>query len=249
MDRGGQKSTGGHLSGLPAERAKKIAGGLARRFRAAAARAGCGPAECLAVGSVRRGEARARDLDLLLVVPDRCRKRLSGLGRALEAEARRETAAPLRFLGLRGAGGRRVSFEAETLTRPRLRSKYVRPQFARERRVNAEKARKRRLVTESAGKQREKIVVDVFVALERERPFALFHYTGPRSYNVRTRAHAKRRGWLLNQYGIFYETPPGPASGRGKKKSRRVRGSAGLRTEAEVARFLGLTVRPPSDRE
>jgi DNA polymerase (family 10) len=79
--------------------------------------------------------------------------------------------------------------------------------------------------------------VDLFLVQERELPFALFHYTGSRLYNVRTRAHAKRRGWRLNQYGLF-----DAATGR------RVRGSAHIRTEREVAALIGVSYRSPSDR-
>jgi DNA polymerase (family 10) len=77
----------------------------------------------------------------------------------------------------------------------------------------------------------------VFRTTPRELPFALFHYTGPAAYNVRTRAHAKRLGFRLNQYGLF-----------GRGTGRRARGSIGLRTEAQIARRLGLTARPPRDR-
>lgn len=78
---------------------------------------------------------------------------------------------------------------------------------------------------------------DLFLAARRERPFALFHYTGPASYNIRTRARAKRRGWRLNQYGLFHA-----ASGR------RVAAAAGVRTEGALARLLGLHARAPADR-
>jgi DNA polymerase (family 10) len=78
---------------------------------------------------------------------------------------------------------------------------------------------------------------DLFLATDEERPFALFHYTGPAQYNIRTRAHAKRRGWRLNQYGVFH-----------RATGRRVRGAAALRTERELALFLGVTYRPPEQR-
>jgi DNA polymerase/3'-5' exonuclease PolX len=70
-----------------------------------------------------------------------------------------------------------------------------------------------------------------------EKPFALFHYSGPATYNIRTRALAKRHGWLLNQYGLF-----SIATGR------RVPGSANIRTERDLAEFLGVTFRHPRDR-
>jgi len=79
---------------------------------------------------------------------------------------------------------------------------------------------------------------DLFLTTAGERAFALFHYTGPASYNIRTRAHAKRQGWLLNQYGLF-------DAGTGQ----RVRGSSAIRTERDLARFLGVTYHTPRERD
>jgi len=79
---------------------------------------------------------------------------------------------------------------------------------------------------------------DFFVTTGAEKPYALYHYTGSKDYNIRTRAHAKRRGWLLNQYGLFVA-----ATGC------RVRGTAAIHTERDLARFLGVTYYPPSARD
>jgi DNA polymerase (family 10) len=79
---------------------------------------------------------------------------------------------------------------------------------------------------------------DFFVTTGAEKPYALYHYTGSKDYNIRTRAHAKRRGWLLNQYGLFVA-----ATGE------RVRGTAAILTERDLARFLGVTYYPPSARD
>jgi len=79
---------------------------------------------------------------------------------------------------------------------------------------------------------------DFFVATPEEAPFALYHLTGSRRYNIRIRAYAKRKGWLLNQYGLFSQ-----ATGR------RVPGSSRIRSEAELISFLGVTPREPHDRK
>jgi len=79
---------------------------------------------------------------------------------------------------------------------------------------------------------------DLFVAPASEKPFALFHFTGSKGYNIRTRALAKRRGWLLNQYGLF-----------DARTGQRVRGTSAVRTERELARFLGVSYRPPWVRD
>ena len=83
-----------------------------------------------------------------------------------------------------------------------------------------------------------KIVLDLFFATPSERPYALFHYTGPKTYNIRTRRLAKLRGWVLNQYGITRR----PGKG-GRPPPRRAR------TERGVARALGVSWRRPASRK
>lgn len=76
--------------------------------------------------------------------------------------------------------------------------------------------------------------VDLFLAYDDEMPYAMMHHTGSHRYNIRIRAHAKSRGWRLNQYGLYIAGT-----------DRRVRGSRQLNTEGDLARFLGVTPRPP----
>jgi DNA polymerase (family 10) len=91
--------------------------------------------------------------------------------------------------------------------------------------------------TPSAGRARY-YAVDLFLATADEKPYALFHHTGGCAYNVRVRAHAKRAGYTLNQYGLF--------CARGK--NRRAPGTRAIKTERDLARFLGVSYRPPKDR-
>jgi len=78
---------------------------------------------------------------------------------------------------------------------------------------------------------------DFFVTTPAEKPYALYHFTGPSAYNIRVRAVAKRRGWLLNQYGLFVAATREP-----------VRGSSAVATERDLAEFIGVTYRLPADR-
>jgi DNA polymerase/3'-5' exonuclease PolX len=87
------------------------------------------------------------------------------------------------------------------------------------------------------GKRDRYFHVDLFLTIGKELPFALFHRIGPRIYNIRIRALAKRKGWLLNQHGLF-----------DRKTGRRVKGSEKLKTEADIQRFLGVHTRPPTNR-
>jgi len=80
--------------------------------------------------------------------------------------------------------------------------------------------------------------VDLFLAYDSEMPYALYHFTGNAIHEIRVRAHAKRLGWRLNQYGLFYAS-----------SGRRVRGSGGIKTEDDLARFLGVTPKPPRERD
>lgn len=79
--------------------------------------------------------------------------------------------------------------------------------------------------------------VDVFYALCSEKPYALLHYTGSRNFNIRIRAVAKKKGYKLNQHGLFSvktidsETPVLHA-----------------KTEKDILDFLGITYKKPEDR-
>jgi DNA polymerase/3'-5' exonuclease PolX len=79
---------------------------------------------------------------------------------------------------------------------------------------------------------------DVFLATTAEKPFALLHYTGPYTYNIRIRAHAKRNEWLLNQYGLFNAI-----------SRARVRRSNLIHSERDLTHHLGVTYRAPHNRE
>ena len=109
----------------------------------------------------------------------------------------------------------------------------VAPAIARERALPA--GGRRRSLDVIWGSAR--VRVDLFFAQPDELPYALFHYTGSRLYNIRTRARAKARGWRLNQYGLFTES------------GRRVRGSAQVRSERDIAALLGVSYRAPEERQ
>jgi DNA polymerase (family 10) len=79
--------------------------------------------------------------------------------------------------------------------------------------------------------------VDLFLATTKEKPYALFHYTGSAKYNIRIRKVAKIKGWRLNQYGLFDTT------------GKRIRNSHKVQTEQDLARLLGVSYRLPTDRE
>lgn len=163
------------------------------------------------VGSLRREQRTIRDLDFLVVVPD-ADWPLGDWGVELGA-------AVAVVDGARGS----IELVEQSTAGPMKQSWALRwvpgPGLA---------APRRPLV----------MLADFFLCRRSELPFALFHYTGSYRYNIRTRAQAKRQGWLLNQYGLFSQ-----------QTGHRVRGSGRIRTERDLAEFLGVHARPPSARQ
>jgi DNA polymerase (family 10) len=189
---------------IPLTVARAVLGELRRRlvFRGPSRRRRRYPVD--AVGSVRRGAPRSKDLDVLVTVPDETH------ARGLLASA--ELKAPLLGGARRGKGAALILAEAY-----------------------ASGKRRRSFIVRRGAKC---YAVDLFLATRAERPYALFHFSGDKGYTIRVRAHAKRKGWKLNQYGLYYARRP----------TVRVRGSAGIRTERQLASFLGVTHRSPAQR-
>ena len=162
------------------------------------------------VGSGRRQRPTVKDIDILLVPPDSWRTTHPDVLSRLEVEP----------------------FRTEDPSKMFRRSLNVLANYA-------SGERRRSMILQEGGSAGPKYRVDFFLAWETEKPYALMHYTGSWRYNVRVRAHAKARGWKLNQYGVFLQDHP----------NRRVRGSAKIKTEGDLARFLGVTPRPAHLRE
>lgn len=76
------------------------------------------------------------------------------------------------------------------------------------------------------------IAVDLRVVEDAQFATALAHFTGSREHNTQLRALAKKRGFKLNEYGLFDGETPLP-----------------IADEAELYRRLGLHFIPPETRE
>jgi len=76
------------------------------------------------------------------------------------------------------------------------------------------------------------VEADLRVVSESEFPFALMYFTGSKEHNVRLRGISKKKGWKLNEYGLFEGEKPIP-----------------LQNEEEIYRALGLAYVPPELRE
>lgn len=74
--------------------------------------------------------------------------------------------------------------------------------------------------------------MDLFKTTDEELPFAMLHWTGSKSFNIRVRAHAKKKGYKLNQYGLF------------NKAGNKIKAS----TEKEILSAIGVTYKPPELR-
>ena len=57
--------------------------------------------------------------------------------------------------------------------------------------------------TKTSVRMRSGIVADLRVVSREEFPYALMYFTGSKEHNVRLRGIAKRKGWKLNEYGLF----------------------------------------------
>ncbi len=98
----------------------------------------------------------------------------------------------------------------------------------------------------SSGEQKHSFVVkyktsivrvDVFYAAAAEKPYALLHYTGSRNFNIRIRAVAKKKGYKLNQHGLWVNSAEKPTLAIKSAK-----------TEKDILDFLGITYKKPEER-
>jgi DNA polymerase (family 10) len=82
----------------------------------------------------------------------------------------------------------------------------------------------------------KKYIIDVFICLKKELPYMLFHYTGNKKYNIRTRFYAKSKGWLLNQYGLW------------DRKNKKQLWRHKIKTEKDLTKILGISYKKPENR-
>ncbi len=87
--------------------------------------------------------------------------------------------------------------------------------------------------TKCAVVTKEGVQVDARIVPEEEFGAALLYFTGSKSHNIRLRQLAIKKGWKINEYGIF------------DKKGRRLASA----TEKEMYRKLGLPFIAPELRE
>ena len=83
--------------------------------------------------------------------------------------------------------------------------------------------------------------IDVFYSSPEERATQLLYSTGSRLHNIQLRAAAKRKGWLLNQHGLFKKESSDDSS-----KVRLIRIST--HTEADIYKELERDYVSPADR-
>ncbi len=97
--------------------------------------------------------------------------------------------------------------------------------------------------TKSAIKLKSGLDVDLRVVPKESYGSALNYFTGSKDHNVALREMALKKGYKLNEYGLF-SAQGGSASG-GKGKWRQIAG----RTEEELYKTLGLNYIEPEMRE
>lgn len=86
--------------------------------------------------------------------------------------------------------------------------------------------------TKTSCRLKSGIEADLRVVNKKEFPYALMYFTGSKEHNVKLRGIAKKKGWKLNEYGLF----------KGDKLIK-------LKSEKEIYNALGLPFIPPELRE
>src|SRR3972149_1928531 len=88
--------------------------------------------------------------------------------------------------------------------------------------------------------------VDIRVVEAKSYGAALAYFTGSKDHNVAMRIIAQKKGWKLNEYGLFSgEKPALKGRGSPNKVGRQIAG----KTEEELYKKLGLTYVEPEMRE
>lgn len=82
-------------------------------------------------------------------------------------------------------------------------------------------------------KYRVNVKVDFFISPKEELPFAILYSTGSKEFNIKMRQLAKKKGYLLNQKGIF--------------KSGKLVDST-FKREQDIFKFLGMKYLSPDQR-
>lgn len=77
--------------------------------------------------------------------------------------------------------------------------------------------------------------VDFKIVLEESWSFAQLHFTGPKEYNIELRRIATRKGYKLNEYGLFVDSTESPVPD--------------LDSEQKICEFLGEEYLNPWDRK
>jgi len=86
--------------------------------------------------------------------------------------------------------------------------------------------------TKTSVRVKSGIEADLRVVSKEEFPYALMYFTGSKEHNVRLRGIAKKKGWKLNEYGIFDGD-----------------NLVACKSEEEIYHALGLSYIPPELRE
>lgn len=85
------------------------------------------------------------------------------------------------------------------------------------------------------GKTSVKFWVNIFLTTPKEFIFAMLYAIGSGQFNLRMRALAKRKGFLLNQRGLYRRTSTGLEE-------------VPIKKEEDIFKAIGMRYRPPSER-
>jgi DNA polymerase (family 10) len=97
---------------------------------------------------------------------------------------------------------------------------------------------------------RLKIGIDADLRVVKPESYgaAIQYFTGSKSHNVALREIAIKKGYKLNEYGLFSTQGTAPAGGQGPASGGKGKKSVAGRTEEEIYKKLGLEWMPPELR-
>ena len=97
---------------------------------------------------------------------------------------------------------------------------------------------------------KQKIQIDIFYVKKEEYPFALLHYTGNYLFNIYVRTIAIKKGYKLNQYGLFLINDSKVNENKSQEQLKKEKEQLiNINSERNIFDFLNLEWKEPSERD
>lgn len=98
--------------------------------------------------------------------------------------------------------------------------------------------------------KRSTIQIDLFYVKKEEYPFSLLHYTGNYLFNIYMRNIAIKKGYKLNQYGLFLIENSEVNNNKSQDQIKTEKGQINnIKSERNIFDFLNLDWKEPNERD